>query len=152
MSRKLYKFFGSIIDNCPAIEVLFEVPAFRCSRIIIFRIDTGSDSSAITEKEANLLGLDCNVLPESKREAIGFGGTFKNKIINYPVFLTLKYLKDEYKITYSSGFQIICIPPKVTSEEREKILRYTPSVLGMDILRAFQLYVDKKKVELTRAS
>lgn len=151
MSRKL-KFIGLIIDNRPTIAVLFEVPAFHCSKIINFLVDTGSAFSAITEKEANLLELDRAFLPEAKQEAIGFGGTFKNKIINHPVILTFKSQKDEHKITYSSGFQIICIPPDVTHEEREKILRYTPSVLGMDILRQFQVYVDKRKVELTLVS
>jgi hypothetical protein len=128
---------------------LFEVPAFHCSKVVHFLVDTGASYSAITEKEATLLGLDCTLLPEAKKGAIGFGGTFRNKIINRPVFLIFKSPKDEYRLTYGSGFQIVCIPSSATPEEREKLLRYTPCVLGMDILRKFQVYVDKKKVELT---
>jgi hypothetical protein len=45
---------------------------------------------------------------------------------------------------------VVCVPPDATVEQREKILRHTPSVLGMDILLAkFKIYVDEQKVELT---
>lgn len=137
-----------MINNRPWIPVFFEVPAYHCSRIINFLIDTGATYSAITEKEASLVGIDCTVLPEAKKTAIGFGGTFKNKIINRPVNLTFSSIKEKHKITYGSGFQIVCIPSSATPEEREKLLRYTPCVLGMDILSKFKTYVDKKKVEL----
>lgn len=83
--------------------------------------------------------MDLDLLPEAKKGAIGFGGTFKNKMINCPVILTFRYSTDEHKITYGSGFQIICIPPDAQKEEREKMLRYTPSVLGMDILSKFKV-------------
>lgn len=128
---------------------MFEVPAFHCGRFINFIVDTGSTYSAITEKEANLLGLDCTFLPEAKKGAIGFGGVFTNKIINRPVILTFKSLKEEHKITYASGFQIICIPPNAAPSYREQMLRYNPCVLGMEILGKFQVYIDKRKVELT---
>jgi hypothetical protein len=125
------------------------VPFFHCSRVINFLIDTGSSYSAITEKEADLLGLEIALLPDAKKGAIGFGGRFRNKIINHPVNLTFKSSKEEYKMTYGSGFQIVIIPSHITGEDREKMLRYCPSVLGMEILGKFQLYVDKRKVELT---
>jgi hypothetical protein len=128
---------------------LFEVPYFHCSRIINFLIDTGSSYSAITEKESDLLGIEYAVLPDAPKGAIGFGGKFKNKMINRPVYLTFKYLKEEYKMTYSSGFQIVIIPATIVGEDREEMFRYTPSVLGIDVLSKFQLYLDKEKVELT---
>ena len=62
--------------------------------------------------------------------------------------MTFKSQKEEHKITYNSGFQIICVPSNATDVEREKWLRYCPCVLGMEILGKFQVYVDKKKVEL----
>jgi hypothetical protein len=127
------------------------VPFFHCSRIIKFLIDTGSTYSAISEKEAGLLGIDCTLLPDYKRGAIGFGGRFKNKMINHPVNLTFKSPTEEHKIMYSSGFRILMIPPQFTGEDREKMLRYTPSVIGMEILKNFRLYLDKRKVELTLA-
>ena len=130
---------------------MFEVPAFHCNRVINFLVDTGSTYSAITEKEATLLRIEVAVLPESKKGAIGFGGTFRNKIINHPVILTFKSPTDEYKITYGSGFPVICVPSSATGEEREKWLRYSPCVLGMEILGKFQVYVDRKKVELSVA-
>ncbi len=63
--------------------------------------------------------------------------------------MTFKSPKEEHKITYGGGFQIIGIPSDATEVEREKMLRYCPSVLGMEVLAKFQVYVDKKKVELT---
>ena len=117
--------------------------------MIDFLVDTGAIFSAITEKEATLMGIDCSLLLESKGKAIGFGGLFKTKIINRLVTLTFKSNNKEHKIKYSSGFRVICVPPNVTSEEREKLLRYTPSVLGMDILTKFKIHINKNKVELT---
>jgi len=111
-------------------------------------IDSGSVFSALSEKEATLMGLDCSLLPESKRKAVGFGGLFTPKIINRLVILTFKSNKEEHKIRCSNGFRVTCISPSVTSEEREKLLRFTPSVLGMDILGKFKMYMDKNKVEL----
>jgi len=119
--------------------------------MVNFLVDTGSLFSGITEKEATLMGLDCSLLPEAKEEAIGFGGTFKTKMLNRLVNLTFKSGRDEHKIKYSSGFWVICAPPTMTREEREKLLRYTPNVLGMDILTKFKIYVDKYKVVLTLA-
>jgi len=130
------------------IPVLFEVQALKISKMVNFMVDCGSLFSAITEKEAILMGFDCHLLPESKGEAIGFGGTFKTRMINRLVILSFKSNEEEYKIRYSSGFKVICIPPNITSEEREKILRYTPNVLGMDILTKFKIYINKHKVEL----
>jgi len=88
-------------------------------------------------------------LPNAKKGSIGFGGLFRNKIINHPVILTFHSDEGNHKINYASGFQIVCIPPNATPEEKEKMRRYTPSVLGMEILGKFQVYVDKKKAELT---
>lgn len=116
--------------------------------MINFMVDTGSLFSAITEKEAILMGLDCSALPESRDEAIGFGGTFKTKMINRLVILTFKSDKKEAKIRYSSGFRVICIPTDLDKNVREKMLRYTPSVLGMDILTKFEVYLNKRNVEL----
>lgn len=139
-----------MISNRPMITALFEVPYYHCSKAIQFLIDTGASKSAITEKESGLLGIDCDSLPEAKIGAIGFGGTFKNKVINRPVFLTFSATNDEtYKLPYSQGFQIVCISKDASPDEKEKLRRYTPPVLGMDILDKFKIYVDKKKVELT---
>lgn len=117
--------------------------------MVNFMVDTGSLFSAVTEKEAILMGLDCSKLPESKIGAIGFGGTFKTKIINKLVKLTFKYGKNEHTINYSSGFPVICIPPTVRGKDREQMLRLTPAVLGMDILVKFKIYMDKLNVVLT---
>lgn len=129
--------------------VLFEVPAFHCNKGISFLVDTGSVYSAITEREAELVGIDCSSLPNYHTDCIGFGGTFRNKIINRPVHLTFGSGNNLHTITYSSGFQIVCIPSNIPPDEREKMLRYTPCVLGMDILRKFKVYLDKKRIELT---
>lgn len=144
-----FKFTGINIGKRPTISVLFEVGAYKISRIVNFLVDTGSLFSGITEKEATLMGLECSLLPESKREAVGFGGIFRTKMINRLVTLTFQSSEGEHKIKHSSGFRVICIPSNVTRETREKLIRYTPSVLGMDILSKFDVFVGKKKVELT---
>lgn len=138
-----------MVQKRPLIPVLFEAPFFHCNKTINFLIDTGSSYSAVTEKEATLAGISTFGLPDYFRGCIGFGGTFKNKIINRPVYLTFGYGTNLYKSTYGSGFQIVCIPENVTPEQREKLIRYTPSVIGMDILCQFKLYIDKKKIEIT---
>ncbi len=89
------------------------------------------------------------MLPEFHKESIGFGGTFRHKAINHPVYLTFGSDRNRHTITYAAGFRVTCIPPDVEEEEREKMLRYTPSILGMDLLSKFNLYLSKKKLELT---
>ena len=111
-------------------------------------VDTGAVYSGITEKEATIMKIDCSSLPFHQREAIGIGGPFRNKMINREIVLTFRSGKDEYK-TKCSSFIVICIPPSVPSEQREKMIRYTPNVLGMDILSKFKTYVDKNEVWLT---
>lgn len=49
--------------------------------MIDFLVDTGSIFSALSEKEATLMGIDCSELPEAKGEAIGFGGLFKTRVL-----------------------------------------------------------------------
>ncbi len=142
------KFIGTIVQKRPLIPLLFEVPFFHCSKTINFLIDTGSSYSAITEKEATLAGIDCYMLPDFRGDCFGFGGMFKNKIINRPVHLIFGSDTNLHKITFGSGFQVVCIPENVSPEEREQLIRVTPCVIGMDILAKFKLYVDKKKVEL----
>ena len=118
--------------------------------MVPFLVDSGSLFSALNEKEAVLMGLDCSSLPDSKGETVGFGGTFRTKVINRLVFLTFKYGNDKYKMRYSQGFRVVYIPPHVGRDEREKLMRYTPSVLGMDVLTKFKVYMDKHKIVLTR--
>ncbi len=148
---KIFKFVGSVVGKRPIIPVFFEVRAYKKSKMVDFLVDTGSIFSALSEKEATIMGIDCSDLPEAKGEAIGFGGLFKTKMINRLATLTFRSSnRQEYKINYDSGFRVICVPSNATREEREKILRSTPSVLGMDILLAkFKIYVDGQKVELT---
>lgn len=127
--------------------MLFEVKAFNISKMADFLIDTGTTYSAITEKEATIMGIDCSLLPYYKYPAVGFGGLFKIRMINRQAILTFKSGVNEHKIVRSS-FRVISIPPTIVGEERERMIRYTPNVLGMDILRIFKTCVEKNKVEL----
>jgi hypothetical protein len=111
-------------------------------------VDTGTTYSAITEKEAAIMNIDCSSLPYSRREAVGFGGLFRNRMINRQVYLTFRSGENENKIKCGS-FIVTCVPPYITGENREKMIRYTPNVLGMDILRRFRTCVYKNRVELT---
>lgn len=142
------KFTGLVINRQPIISVLFEVKAFKVSKIVSFLVDSGAKTSAITEKEATIMGIDSSSLNYAKVEAIGFGGKFKNKIINREVILTFRSNQDEHRIKLGS-FLVNCVPPNLRGEEREQLIRLTPNVLGMDILRMFRTCVDANHVELT---
>ena len=146
---KSIKIKGVTIGKHPTIPILFEVPSVKKSKIINFLIDTGSTFSAITEKEATLMGLDCSQFPDTRGPAIGFGGWFKTKMINRLVILTFKAERGEWKYNYSNGFRIVCCPENLKGEEREKFLRYVPCVLGMEILTKFDIFINKDKVEFT---
>lgn len=141
------KFRGFVIDRQPRIQALFEVKALKVSKVVDFLVDTGAKCSAITEKEAIIMGIDLSSLPYFKRESVGFGGLFRNRVINRQVILTFKSNKETHQITCGS-FMITTIPPNITGEEREKLIRYTPNVLGMDVLRNFKTVVTKDEVEL----
>jgi hypothetical protein len=115
--------------------------------MVDFLIDTGTTYSAITQREATIMNIDVSSLPYFKREAVGFGGLFRNKMINRLVTLTFKSSEGERQIKCGS-FIVTCIPPNITVEDREKMIRFTPNVLGMDILRNFRTCIDKNEVEL----
>ena len=121
----------------------------KIGKLVNFLVDTGANYSGITEKEATIMGMDCSILPDHSKEGIRFGGTFKNKMINREVILTFQSKQDEHKIKCSK-FIVIHIPPDITGETREKMLRYTPNILGMDILTKFKVCVDKNQVEITK--
>jgi len=116
--------------------------------MVNFVVDTGAVYSAVTEKEATIMGIDCYSLPYFEKESVGFGGLFKNRIINRQTILTFRSNESEYKIKCGC-FMVVCVPPNLVGEEREKMIRYTPNILGMDILRRFKTCVDKDHVELT---
>jgi hypothetical protein len=130
------------------IPVLFDCRSLNVSEIVPFLVDTGAIFSALSEKQATLMKIDCSLLPEAKGKAIGFGGIFKTKVINRPVDLVFGLGNDKFKIDYDSGFRVNCIPQSASGEDKELMLRHTPSVLGMDILGKFEVRVDKKRVEL----
>jgi len=94
------------------------------------------------------MGIDCASLPYHKKEGIGFGGTFRNKMINKRITLTFKSNEGKHEII-CSRFIVITIPSNVTKEQREKMLRHTPNILGMDVLRYFKIVVTKNHVELS---
>lgn len=87
--------------------------------------DSGATKSLLTEKDALLIGLDCFMLPDCAEESIGFGGTFRNKMINCPVKLTFGN-EQKYTVRYDSGFRVVVFPNEIDSQQREKLIRYTP--------------------------
>jgi hypothetical protein len=130
------------------IPVLFDCRSLKVSEIVNFLVDTGSIFSALSEKQATLMKIDLSFLPEAKGKAIGFGGTFKTKMINHSIDLIFESGDDKFKIDYDSGFRVTCVPKDASKEDKEMMLRHTPSVLGMDVLSKFEVKIDKKKVEL----
>ena len=115
--------------------------------MVDFVVDSGAVYSAISEKEATIMGLNSSSLPYSKGNAVGFGGIFKNRMINRKVILTFGADDNEYTISCGC-FKVVCVPPTLQGEEREKMMRYTPNILGMDILRQFKTTISKNGLEL----
>ena len=91
----------------------------------------------------------CSIFPECKNLSVGFGGTFKNRLLNCPVKLTFGADKEKYTLPYDSGLRLMTIPFGLSARDKEIILQSTKSVIGMDVLRHFKTYIDKNKVELT---
>jgi hypothetical protein len=137
-----------VINNQPKINVLFEIPKYKIAAVVDFLVDTGATRSILMEKHTIQMNLDCSKLPDCRQDSIGFGGTFKTRMINCPVRLTFGVDDKKLTIAYDNGFLVGVIPPSINYVERERLLRYTPSVLGMDILEKFKLYLDKKRVIL----
>jgi len=131
------------------ISVFVEIPRHHCSRSVTFLVDSGATNSILIEPDASLMGLDCSIFPDCKQLSVGFGGTFRNKVINCPVRLTFGSDKQKYILPFDSGLSLMIIPPHLSAQDKEIILRSTKSVIGMDILRHFKTYIDKNKVELT---
>jgi hypothetical protein len=94
------------------------------------------------------MGIHVPTLPYAKGKAIGFGGFFRNKLINREAILTFNGDEGEYKVKCGGGLIVILIPPNLPAEEREELTRFTPNVLGMDILRRFRTIVEENRVEL----
>jgi hypothetical protein len=107
--------------------------------------------SRSSEIEAKIVDLADWLLTQQVTDAgkQAFGGTFRNRMINCPVKLIFGADKQKYTLTYDGGFRILTIPPHLTAQEKETIIRSTPSVLGMGVIRDFKMYLDKNKVELT---
>jgi hypothetical protein len=106
------------------IPVFFDCRSLKVSGIVNFLVDTGSIFSALSEKQATLMKIDCSLLPESKGKAVGFGGTFKTRMINYPVNLIFESGNDKFKVNYDSGFRVNCIPKDAREEDKELMLRH----------------------------
>jgi len=96
------------------------------------------------EKDAKLINLDCSFLPYEKKDSFGFGGKFKNKIIDRLVTLVFSSNNEEHRIN-CTNFKVFCIPPNIPDKEREELIRVTPSVLGMNVISEFKLYMEKNR-------
>lgn len=83
---------------------------------------------------------------------MGFGGVFSMRIINSTVYLTFGSGEQKHRIVYSSGLSVVCVPPEKKPEEREKLHRFTPCVLGMDVLSNFEVHICRNRVELVLAT
>jgi hypothetical protein len=138
---------GIVTGKGPRVQVVLDIKGQTTSGLVWFTVDTGSNFSSLSEAEAILMGIDCSALPLAKIEAVGFGGSFKPRVLNKQVDLIFSTDDGEYKLP-RSGFMVTCPPDNVQGKEREKIVELTPSVLGMDVISHFDLHVYKKRVEL----
>ena len=113
-----------------------------------FVIDTGATYSALSEHDALLLGIDVLTLPKEKGIGIGFGGVFTPRLLNKEVGLTFYDTQgDRYRLK-KSDLHVITAPEDADEDTRRQVVARTPSVLGYDILSRFELYMNKRMVEL----
>ena len=132
----------------PKIPVFFEVKALNKSGRVDFVVDTGATYSALSERDAVLLSIDISSLPKARREGIGFGGRFTPRVRNKEANLIFYSTDgDQYRLK-KSGLRVITAPENIDENTRKQLVARTPSILGYDILSRFELYMNKRIVEL----
>jgi len=113
-----------------------------------FLVDTGATFSALSEREAVIIGIDLPTLPREYRGEIGFGGEFTPRVLNKETRLTFYGTRGTTYTHRIRDLRVISPPENLDREKREELLARTPSILGYDVLSDFELHMNKRKVEL----
>jgi len=143
----LRKVLGINDGRKPRVPAFFCIKSLDIMKLVWFLLDTGSIFSILNESEALLMGIEPTTLPYAKVESIGFGGTFKHRMINRSVELIFKTSENDFYKIPQSGFRV-CSPEDKDPEKRKRMVELTPCVVGMDVLSKFEIHIYKKKIEL----
>jgi hypothetical protein len=108
---------------------------------ILFLIDTGSDRSIISTRDAKKLGFDLNELPPPPKSLVGIGGEVPKE--------ELGMLRGEnmgIKFMSTNGWYDVVIDNKFIVLKNANGYKL-PSVLGVDFLReySFKFHIDYSK-------
>lgn len=117
-------------------------PKFDISEHLEFLVDSGADSTMISERDAMRIGLDYTKLEKSKKDVGGIGG----KAETYVAEVIIKIQRDFVERVKVLVIKHL-IPEDMKEEERKELVnlyRRIPSILGRDIIDNFGLFMHKR--------
>lgn len=124
--------------NC---HVICRQPPFAMP--IRFVVDTGASSTTIADKDALRLGLDYSKLERSDG-ILGIGGTNVDAFLLKGISIIFRDSKSSYQVERLP--KIIVLRHRVKTIEERRLAKQIPSLLGVDILRKYQIRYDKKGI------
>lgn len=113
----------------PLIDVVVSIPSIKSKRTISFLIDTGASHSSISQKDAKGLGINIDKLSRHSVNVRGVGGEASTYVLE-EIFFVFRTKNDNF-VHYLHKIFI------------NKSM--APSILGMDFLTKFDLYLSWKK-------
>ncbi len=124
--------------NCHVIcrEPLFTTP-------IRFVVDTGASSTIIADKDALRLGLDYSKLQQSEG-ILGIGGADVEAFLLKGVSIIFRDSKSSYHVERLDKIRVLRHYARDVKQRR--LMRRIPSLLGVDILKKYQIRYDKDGV------
>ncbi len=119
----------------PTASVLLQSSAIPSPALIDAVIDTGSDSSILSRKDAEVLPVEIEKLPRSPRRVFGLTGHRDFRSIE-SAYLLLRTDEDRLK-GFASSLLVNCTTAR--DETERKRIYSLPSILGVSLLQAHGL-------------
>jgi hypothetical protein len=108
-------------------------PGLAKASTVKFLVDTGSSTTILSLRDAEVMGLDVGSLPRSPKKTGGYGGRIELRLLNHVMLvLASDDLKPKTVLLPSVGVQYS--PLKERREER--MIYSIPSVVGADAFAA----------------
>jgi hypothetical protein len=131
------------------VTALFICDHLGISAPLRFLVDTGNTHTTLTEKTAKTLGIDVTTLSEKPKFKIsGIGGSSAGYLLA-GVRLVFK-AADGTTVEEKLPHVRILKNPIPRNEEERKTLESIPDLLGLDVIRRFNLRFDKHLFYLER--
>lgn len=110
---------------------------------IRFVVDTGASYTSIADKDALRLGLDYSKLEKSQK-VIGVGGTAVEAFLLKGINIIFRDSKSSYYVEKLSEIRVLKHTTK--NEQQNMIVNLIPSLLGIDILKNYEIKFNKNGV------